>query len=129
MVDNKQAAAETATHSSKNDSTTNDTVYEDHTLQMRAAMESQGASDVIQAMKWVERHPVAWSAIAAKACRMTKRDGRASMIALMGWARVEFGALAPIHKNLQPALAYLLETEFPLEIAFRHRAARCRGWY
>ena len=129
MADKKQVATEIATHNTETDSTTNDTVYEDHTLQMRAAMESQGAADVIAAMKWVERHPVAWSAIAAKACRMTKRDGRASMIALMGWARVEFGALAPIHKNLQPALAYLLETEFPLEIEFRHRAARCRGWY
>ena len=129
MADKKQAATQVATHHTENDSTTSDQVYEDHNLQMRAAMESKGALDIIQAMKWVERHPVAWSAIAAKACRMTKRDGRASMIALMGWARVEFGALAPIHKNLQPALAYLLETEFPLEIVFRHRAARCRGWY
>lgn len=128
MADKKQLSAETESHQTKEDSTTKET-YQDHTLQMRAAMESRGALDMIQAMKWVERHPVAWSAIAAKACRMTTRDGKASMIALMGWARVEFGKSAPIHKNLQPALAYLLETEFPAEIEFRHRAARCRGWY
>ena len=128
MGSKKQAATEIAAHQNQEDSTTKET-YQDHTLQMRAAMESRGALDMIQAMKWVERHPVAWSAIAAKACRMTTRDGKASMIALMGWARVEFGKSAPIHKNLQPALAYLLETEFPAEIEFRHRAARCRGWY
>ena len=123
----KQIATESsaAIHTQEDDSTT----YTDHTLQMRAALEAQGAADMIAAMRWVERHPVAWSAIAAKACRMTNRDGKASMIALMGWARVEFGKSAPIHKNLQPALAYLLETEFPSEIAFRHREARCRGWY
>lgn len=128
MSQKAQAATKIAAHTHTNDSSTSET-YQDHTLQMRAAMESRGALDIIQAMKWVERHPVAWNAIAAKACRMTNRDGKASMIALMGWARVEFGKSAPIHKNLQPALAYLLETEFPAEIEFRHRAARCRGWY
>lgn len=128
MSQKAQAATGIAAHTNQPDSSTSET-YQDHTLQMRAAMESRGALDIIQAMKWVERHPVAWNAIAAKACRMTTRDGKASMIALMGWARVEFGKSAPIHKNLQPALAYLLETEFPAEIEFRHRAARCRGWY
>lgn len=128
MSQKAQAATKIAAHTHKNDSNTSET-YQDHNLQMRAAMESRGALDIIQAMRWVERHPVAWTAIAAKACRMTNRDGKASMIALMGWARVEFGKSAPIHKNLQPALAYLLETEFPAEIEFRHRGARCRGWY
>ncbi len=128
MSQKAQAATKIAAHTNQPDSSTSET-YQDHTLQMRAAMESRGALDIIQAMKWVERHPVAWNAIAAKACRMTNRDGKASMIALMGWARVEFGKSAPIHKNLQPALAYLLETEFPAEIEFRHREARCRGWY
>ena len=128
MANSKRLATETASHQDTKDCITAET-YQDHNLQMRAALESRGALDVVQARAWAARHPEAWEGIKARACRMTRRDGKASMNALMGWARVEYGKAAPLDKNSAAALAYLLEVEFPDEVRFVHKGARCMGWY
>ena len=126
MSQKAQAATTIAAHTNQPDCSTSGT-YVDTTLQMRAALEAKGALDVIRAQSWIARNPAAWSAMCARAVRMTRTEGHAIIDALAGWARVEFGA--KFDKNVQAALGLMMEAEFPDEVRFRHHGkARSRGW-